>query len=144
MGMPLRSLASLVVFFIPLEVARGFQVGGVAPLIVAALLYLPAGMASNPTTPGGNSQGCCVHSLARDAARTLLLGSVPAQCSYFHLMLNWLPRCSGRGLTKGPTALAQAAFVPGHRPHFVGVLLTLAGNARASLSASSYYPSFSF
>jgi MFS transporter, AAHS family, 3-hydroxyphenylpropionic acid transporter len=131
-GMPLGgSLASLVVFFIPLEQWRVvFQVGGVAPLIVAALLsaYLPAGMASNPTTPGGNSQGMLRALFGEGrAARTLLLwAAFLLSALTLHLMLNWLPLLlSGRGLTKGPTALAQAAFGAGATAAalWVGVLL---------------------
>jgi AAHS family 3-hydroxyphenylpropionic acid transporter len=116
-GMPLgAAAASLIVFAVPLESWRlVFQVGGVAPILIATLmiLYLPA----TPVSAILSASGPRTHVVRElfgkgQTLRTLLLWL----CFFLivltlHLMLNWLPLLLvGKGLQKGQAALAQAGF----------------------------------
>ncbi len=121
-GMPVGgSLASLVAFLVPLEQWRAvFQVGGVAPVLVVPFLiaYLPAGNSLTPSVTGAVSttRGMLRELFGqRRAFKTLLLwASFLLIVLTLHLMLNWLPSLlSARGLAKGSTAIAQAAFGAG-------------------------------
>jgi AAHS family 3-hydroxyphenylpropionic acid transporter len=121
-GMPFGGVAaSLVIFAIPLDAWRlVFQIGGVAPLIIAPLMIwlLPQVKAAALKAPAGAG-------FAPNMARALFTnGRTPRTLflwlSFFlivltlHLMLNWLPLLlMGRGLLKGHAVIAQAGFNAG-------------------------------
>jgi MFS transporter, AAHS family, 3-hydroxyphenylpropionic acid transporter len=113
-GMPLGgAVASLLVFWVPLEAwRRVFLVGAISPLVVAALMawVLPGirrDMGSARVAPRVRE----LFSAGR-TGRTLLLW---ASCFFItltlYLMLSWLPLLlMGRGVGKSAAALAQAGF----------------------------------
>ena len=113
-GMPLGGgIASLIALGLPLSAWRMFFViGGVAPLVLAALIAVFLKQSEGQST-GGRQAGPISDLFAHGLlARTLVLwaGSL-AVALILHLVLNWMPLLlQGKGVAKTVATAAQLGF----------------------------------